>query len=182
LGGCFREVIDIRAATPGDVPAIAALFHEHMRAAFGPDAVWDGSPEALARDGFGLHFQMLVATRAGECVGFVGWQNDYDVHSCLPGGELNDLYVRPDVRGLGVALRLVAAVAATVRARGGKYIRGLTTGDPRTLALYGRVAVAFEGANCVLGGAAFRTVADLAGKPARAIIRGLPDKSTNFDA
>jgi len=175
-------VIDIRAATPGDVPAIAALFHEHMRAAFGPDAVWDGSPEALARDGFGLHFQMLVATRAGECVGFVGWQNDYDVHSCLPGGELNDLYVRPDVRGLGVALRLVAAVAATVRARGGKYIRGLTTGDPRTLALYGRVAVAFEGANCVLGGAAFRTVADLAGKPARAIIRGLPDKSTNFDA
>ena len=87
---------------------------------------------------------------------------------------------RPTTRGLGVALRLVAAVAATVRARGGKYLRGLTTGDPRTLALYGRVAVAFEGANCILGGAAFRTVAALAGKPARAILRGLPDKQMNW--
>lgn len=173
-------MIEIRPATTEDVPAIAALFGAHMRDAFGAGARWDGSAEALARDGFGLHFEMLVATRSSECVGFVGWQNDYDVHSCIPGAELNDMYVRPDVRGLGVALRLVAAVAATVRARGGKYVRGLTTGDPRTLALYGRIAVAFEGANCILGGAAFRTVAELAGKPARAIIRGLPDNQANW--
>ena len=174
-------MIDIRPATTDDVPAIAALFHAHMRDAFGPDAVWGGSAEALARDGFGVHFEMIVATRGGECVGFVGWQGDYDVHSCIPGGEINDMYVRPDVRGLGVALRMIAAVAERVRARGGRYVRGLTTGNPETLALYGRVAVAFEGANCILGGAAFRTVADLAGKPARAIVAGLPDPKTNWD-
>ena len=90
-------MIDIRPATTDDVPAIAALLHAHMRDAFGAAAVWDGSPEALARDGFGLHFQMIVATRGSECV------------------------------------------------------------------------------------AAFRAVADLAGKPARAIIRGLPDKQRNWE-
>lgn len=140
-------MIEIRAATTGDVSAVAAFLRDYMREVFGPDAVWAGSPEALARDGFGLRFEMMVAARDGAVVGFVGWQNDYDLHHCISGGELLDMYVHPDVRGLGLALRLVAAVAARIRARG----------------------------------AAFRTVAELAGRPARAIIRGLPDHRTNFD-
>jgi len=174
-------MIEVRAATTDYVPAIAAFLQDYMREVFGPDAVWAGSADGLTRDGFGRRFEMMVAARDGVPVGFMGWQPDYDLHHCHSGGEVLDLYVRPDVRGLGVALRLVAAVAAAVRARGGVYVRGLTTGDPETRALYDRVAVAFDGANCILGGAAFRVVADLAGKPARVIIRGLPAKQTNFD-
>jgi hypothetical protein len=83
------------------------------------------------------------------------------------------------VRGLGVALQMVARVAATARTRGGSFVKGQGSGETRRL--YERVAIAFEGADCIVGGRAFRALASLAGQPARAIVRALPDRSANFE-
>jgi GNAT superfamily N-acetyltransferase len=172
-------MVDIRAATIDDVPAVAGLLGEYMRELFRCE--WKGSAEALARDGFGLHFEMVVVVRGGECVGFAGWKSTYDLHHCMSGGEVLDLYVRREERGRGVALQLVAAVAATVRARGGTFVKGQAVGDASTRRLYERVAMAFEGADCIVGGRAFSTLAELAGQSARAIVRGLPTKASNFE-
>ena len=172
-------MVEIRPATLEDVPALAALNSDHMRELF--HCAWTGSAAALARDGFGLCFEFVVAARGDAVVGFVAWQRDYDLHNCIPGAELMDMYVAPSLRGLGVALQLVAAVAATSRTRGGTYVRGLTTGDPNTRRTYERLAIAFDADNCIVGGRAFRVLADLAGKPARSIVRGLPDKAANWE-
>jgi GNAT superfamily N-acetyltransferase len=174
-------MFDIRPATADDVPALAVLLPEYMRELFGGEAIWRGTPEALARDGFGSHFEMVVVARAGECHGFVGWRSSYDLHHCISGAEVLDLYVRPELRGRGVALQMVAAIAAMVRARGGTFIKGQAVGPASTRRLYERLAVAFEGADCIVGGRAFRTLADLAGKSARVMVRGLPDKASNYE-
>jgi GNAT superfamily N-acetyltransferase len=172
-------MVAFRAATADDVSALVQLLGEYMRELF--DGIWNGNPEALARDGFGAHFDVVVATRAGERVGFAAWRSTYDLHHCIRGGEILDLYLRAELRGRGVALQFVAAVAAAVRARGGRFIKGHAAGSARTRQLYERVAVAFEGADCIVGGRAFRTLADLDGEPAREMIRRLPEKGWNFE-
>lgn len=172
-------MLDIRPAIATDAPAVALLLDEYMRELF--DQAWSGTAEALARDGFGLHFDLVVVTYVDAPLGFAAWRSTYDLHHCVRGAEIMDLYVRRALRGRGVALQLVAAVAATVRVRGGAFIKGQAVGPATTRRLYERVAVAFEGSDCIVGGRAFRTLAEHAGKPARAIIRGLPLKSWNFE-
>ena len=174
-------MIEIRAAVVEDVPALAALIEAHMHELF-HGGEWGGSQAALARDGFGRHFDATLVVRDGEPFGFAVWRSSYDLHNCIPGAELIDMYLRPAERGRGVVAQLVAAVAAAVQARGGKYLQGLTVGEtPASRRLYERVAVGFPSANVILGGAAFRTVAGLAGRGARDIVRGLPDPKTNWD-
>jgi ribosomal protein S18 acetylase RimI-like enzyme len=172
-------VLDIRIATIDDVPSLSLLLREYMRELF--KSAWNGSPDALARDGLGLHFEMMVVARGTDRLGFAAWKSTYDLHHCLTGGEIVDLYVHPEIRGRGIALQLVAAVASIVRLRGGSYIKGLAVGDPSTRRLYERLAMTFDGADCIVGGRAFRCLADLAGKPARSILQALPDRSANYE-
>jgi GNAT superfamily N-acetyltransferase len=170
---------ELRAGAASDAGALSALVSEYMRELFG--RAWSGSAEAVARDGCGAQFETMVVVRGGELVGFGAWERTYDLHHCIWGAQVMDLYVRPELRGRGVALELVAAIAAAARAGGGVFVKGLAVGDARTRRLYERVAMAFEGADCIVGGRAFRVLADLAGRPARAIVAGLPEKSANYE-
>lgn len=175
-------MVEIRSAVVEDAPALAALIEAYMREVF-PGGEWGGSQAALERDGFGRHFEATVVVRDGDPVGFAVWRMNYDLHNCIPGAEVIDMYLRPAERGRARVAQLVAAVAAEVQAGGGKYLQGLTVGETASSRrLYERVAIGFPGANVILGGAAFRTVAALAGKRAREIVCGLPDKKTNWDS
>jgi hypothetical protein len=79
-------------------------------------------------------------------------------------------------------LQLVAAVAAAIHARGGRFVKGQAANDdPARRKLYERIAVAFPGADCIVGGRAFRTLAGLAGRSARELVAGLPDKQSNYE-
>jgi GNAT superfamily N-acetyltransferase len=102
----------IRAATRADVPVLVELICELAdyerargeveideamleRALFGPE------PSAFAR----------VATAAGAVVGMALYFRSFSTWTGLPGIYLEDLYVRPAHRGLGLGKALLASLA-----------------------------------------------------------------------
>jgi GNAT superfamily N-acetyltransferase len=168
-------VVSVRPAAASDGAALASLISDYMHETY--DRPWGGSLDALTRDA--SRVECLLALDAVP-IGFAAWTPAYDLHHCMPGGDLIDLYVAPSHRARGVAAMLVAAAADRIRARGGRYLSGLGVASQVTGKLYARLAMQFPGAACIVGGRAFRALADLAGKPAREIVRGLPDKSWNY--
>lgn len=84
-------------------------------------------------------------------------------------------------RGLGVAVALVAAVCAASRSEGGRYLTGAAFERASAVgSFYERIAVTYDSAECHCAGAAFRRLADLHGRPPRAIARGLPPREWNY--
>jgi GNAT superfamily N-acetyltransferase len=116
--------------------------------------------------------RVLVAVREGRVVGMGQWTRIYDMFWAKYGGHIEWLYVRPEARGLGISPAIVAAICADVRDRGGEYLHG--TYDDALATLYERTAVGSASRTCHLSGEAFQVFADLAGEPAREIVRRLP--------
>jgi GNAT superfamily N-acetyltransferase len=169
----------LRRAGLADVPALAALLELYMRETF--RCPWGGDATRLGRD-LGARVDALLASPGdGPPIGFAAWVPSYDVHHCVPGATLLDMFVAREHRARGVAAELVARVAAEVRAGGGVYIAGMDVGGERARRLYDRVAVAFPGRDCIVGGRAFRELADLAGRSAREIARNLPPAAHNHE-
>jgi GNAT superfamily N-acetyltransferase len=167
---------------PGDatLAEIAALMPLYMAEAYGVD--WHGSEQALRAATADGSLRILAATTGPDaCVGFVAWTPSYDLHWCVSGGTILDLYVRQEARGRAVALRLLAAAAVQIRSDGGKFIRGtaLDTGPGKQL--YGRTAVCTATTECTVSGRAFRQLTKLANVPPREIVRRLPDESWNYE-
>ena len=172
-----KSNVVVRAAVVADMPSVAAMLEAYMAEIF--NCPWDGSLEALVRDGLGHEFQTVVAERTDCLVGFACWRRVYDLHHCAVGGEVMDMYVRPESRRSGTALSLVSMVAAQVQLAGGRFVKG--SADATLEPVYARVAVVFTGAECYLGGRAFRVFADAAGSPPRELIRNLPSSALNHE-
>jgi GNAT superfamily N-acetyltransferase len=116
-------MLNIRPATPADVPEILAFIHELAEYEKQPDAV-KATEADLLRDGFGPQkvFSCLIAE----------WIEDGVVHPAamalyIPfystwrgsaGIHLEDLFVRPQFRRKGIARALFARLAATALERG----------------------------------------------------------------
>lgn len=157
---------------------LSGLLSEYMEETF--QRRWSGSREALGRDVLGKEASAIVALDDAELIGFAIWRRTYDVHHCLPGGELLDLYVQKGVRGTPIAPQLLLATIAAVFEAGGKFLRGKgvsAQGDK----LYERFAVTFPGTEFICGGRAFRELAALKGSPVREALRAVPPKSANFE-
>jgi GNAT superfamily N-acetyltransferase len=169
----------VRPMERADLLATASLLTDYMHETFGRP--WSGSTDALLRDGFGAEMEVLLAVRHGP-VGFAAFSRAYDLHHCLAGGVILDLFVGASHRGLGVALALIVAVASHVRARGGAFVKGQTVEHPGLRETYERLAVSFPGADCIVGGRAFRALADLDGRAPREMVRRLPDRAWNFES
>ncbi|MBW0106101.1 GNAT family N-acetyltransferase [Pseudonocardia sp. KRD291] len=125
----------VRAAGPGDVPAIVELVHElaeyekareecgltvaQLHAAlFGPDpsaqahvAVLDGGTGGGIGGG-------TDGGAGGEVVGCAIFFRTFSTWEGVPGIHLEDLYVRPEHRGSGLGGALLASLAARCRADG----------------------------------------------------------------
>lgn len=170
----------VRAAQPADADALVHLFRDYMRETY--DAEWYGSADALRTDAFGEACRMCVAESAGGLVGFIGWTAFYDLHHCVRGAEVLDLYVRPDARARGIAPALLFAAAQSVRDAGGRFLKGSVAGDGAAQRLYARVALCDAGTSCIVGGRAFRRLADLAGQPLRTAARALPEPAWSYEA
>lgn len=168
----------IRDAAPEDVTRLAALLDEYMEEVF--LRRFAGSVDALARDVLGREAHTLVALDDAELVGFAIWRRTYDVHHCVGGAELLDIYVQKAVRGGTLAPELLLATVAAVAKDGGRFLKGqgVTAQGDR---LYERLAITFPGTEFILGGRAFRDLAALHGKPLREVLRGLPPKSANHE-
>lgn len=111
----------IRPANSADVPLILAFIQELADYEREPDAVKIGAAELL-RDGFpqpgdSRYFDCFIAEQDGEPAGFALF---FPVYSTWRGRSmhLEDLFVRPRFRGLGIGKTLLANVAAAAVERG----------------------------------------------------------------
>lgn len=172
----------IRAASPADACALAALLSDYLRESF-PGHL--GTPAAvLEREVLSdaSNVRVLLAEVGIGPIGFVTWHRVYDLHWGKGGADVSDLYVAPAHRGTGVALALVAAVCGAADREGLTYLSGGSFDRASAVGrVYERVAVALDSAVCHCSGRAFRRLAALAGQTPREILRQLPPKAWNFE-
>ena len=168
----------IREASPADVQRLAALLRSYMLETYQEE--WHGSVQGLLEDGFGARFRTLLATLSDQVVGFLAWERAYDLHHCLSGGHILDLYVAHAHRARGVAVQLIARAAGIIHHEGGAYIKGGAVEGGTGWRLYGRFAPAF-GNDYILGGKAFRHLAAQANLPVRKLVRSMPRREWNFE-
>jgi GNAT superfamily N-acetyltransferase len=105
-------MLNIRPATPSDVPAILRFIHELALYEREPDAVLATEADLL-RDGFGEtpRFTALIADLDGQPAGFALYFTSYSTWRGHHGIRLEDLYVTPSLRGQGIGKALLARLA-----------------------------------------------------------------------
>lgn len=168
----------IRLVTAADLAALVPLIHAYMEEAYAQP--WRGSAEELIADALGQRCSMLAAADPQQSlIGFFAWIPSYDLHHCLAGGEVLDVYVQPQSRGRGIALLLGCAAAALVREAGGSYLKGSVVPSGSGRRLYRRFAVC-DAAGCIVSGRGFRRLAELAGKSVREVVHHLPEPSWSY--
>jgi GNAT superfamily N-acetyltransferase len=103
----------IRKATRVDVPQILTFIRALATYEREPDAV-TATEAGLLRDGFGPNpfYFCLMAEHDGKAAGFALYFFNYSTWMGRPGLYLEDLFVPPDFRGLGIGKALLQQVAA----------------------------------------------------------------------
>jgi GNAT superfamily N-acetyltransferase len=109
----------IRAAVPGDVPLILEFIRALAAFEREPDAV-TATEADLLRDGFGPepYYHCLIADYDGKPAGFAFYFFNYSTWTGRPGLYLEDLFVHPEFRGMGIGKALLARVAAIAVEKG----------------------------------------------------------------
>lgn len=102
----------IRAAAPGDVPAILDFVRALAAFERAPDAVKATAPmlhDALF--GAAPAAEAVIAERDGAAIGFAIFYTTFSTWTGRRGMWLDDLYVAPDARGSGAGAALLAHLA-----------------------------------------------------------------------
>src|SRR5205823_4525705 len=111
--------IDIKPATVADVPLILSLIRdlaEYEKLAHTVEA----TEEKLRATLFGpaRYAEVLIARLEEEPAGHALFFYTYSTFLAKPGIYIEDIYIRPALRGKGVGKALLAAVAKLARERG----------------------------------------------------------------
>jgi len=109
----------IRGATSADVAQILAFIRALAAFERAPDAVV-ATEEGLLRDGFGPqpYYSCLIAEHDEQPAGFALFFYNYSTWMGRPGIYLEDLFVLPEFRGLGIGKALLRRVAAVALEKG----------------------------------------------------------------
>jgi GNAT superfamily N-acetyltransferase len=111
------ESLNLRPATPADVPQILQFIHDLAEYEREPDAVLATEADLL-RDGFGpvKRFNCIIAeltdANTTTSAGFALYFYNYSTWRGHAGIYLEDLYVNPEHRGKGIGKALLTRVAA----------------------------------------------------------------------
>ena len=118
-----NEALNLRPATPADVPQILAFVRDLAAYEREPDAVYATEADLL-RDGFGETKRFdcviaeLTAANATTPVGFALYFHNYSTWRGHAGIHVEDLYVSVEHRGKGIGKALLTKVAAIAVAEG----------------------------------------------------------------
>jgi GNAT superfamily N-acetyltransferase len=109
----------IRTATEADVAQILTFIRALAAFEREPEAV-EATEEGLVRDGFGPtpFYSCLIAEREGQPAGFALYFFNYSTWLGCPGLYLEDLFVQPEFRSLGIGKALLQRVAAVAVEKG----------------------------------------------------------------
>ncbi len=109
----------IRPASRTDIPQILAFIRALAAYERAPEAVI-ATPADLERDGFGSNpfYFCLIAEHNGQPAGFALYFFNYSTWLGRPGIYLEDLFVQPELRGLGIGKLLLERVAAIAVEKG----------------------------------------------------------------
>jgi GNAT superfamily N-acetyltransferase len=105
--------IDIRPATPDDLPLIATLIRELAEyEKLAHEVRFD--PAVLGKHLFGArpHAEVVIGEVDGVAQGFALFFHNFSTFEGRPGIYLEDLFVRPAARGAGLGKALLAHLAA----------------------------------------------------------------------
>jgi GNAT superfamily N-acetyltransferase len=107
-----ESALNIRPATPDDVPAILGFIRELAEFEREPDAVLATEADLL-RDGWGepARFAAIIADYNGAPAGFALYFTTYSTWRGHHGIRLEDVYVTPLLRGHGIGKALLARLA-----------------------------------------------------------------------
>ncbi|MEA2127670.1 MAG: hypothetical protein QOJ85_561 [Solirubrobacteraceae bacterium] len=122
----------IRPATIDDLPAVLALVADYQRFYAGSARDDDHNERFFARFLAPSDVGMLLVASAGDEL--AGYACLYWTFSSVTATDvvlLNDLYVRPEIRGAGVGEALVAAIVVVAGERGASHVRWFTALDNR---------------------------------------------------
>jgi GNAT superfamily N-acetyltransferase len=117
------QPLNLRPATPADVPQILAFIRDLAEYEREPDAV-HATEADLLRDGFGptKRFDCLIAELKQGChytpAGFALYFHNYSTWRGHAGIHIEDLYVKPEYRGKGIGKALLTRVAAIAVSEG----------------------------------------------------------------
>ncbi|MFN8759428.1 MAG: GNAT family N-acetyltransferase [Tagaea sp.] len=134
-----RPAFRLRDARPGDEPAIVALIealaeYEKLR-----DRCV-ATPEAMRAALFGAAPScecVLAELESGRIAGFALFHGTFSTFLAKPGLWLEDLFVYPDLRGLGIGKALIAHGAKLCLARGyGRYEWSVLDWNAPSIAFY----------------------------------------------
>ena len=115
--------LNIRPATPDDIPVILAFIRELAVYERAPEQAV-AKPEDLLRDGWGKEpkFRVVIAEWQGAPAGFALFFYNYSTWQGRPGLYLEDLFVRPQFRGKGIGKALLLHLAGiAVRENCGRF-------------------------------------------------------------
>src|ERR1700681_1715655 len=112
-------MLSLRPATRADLPLIVQLVRELATYERAPDSVVATEADFL-RDGFGHspRFHVLLGEWNGEPAGFALYFYNWSTWLGRPGLYLEDLFVRPSVRGKGYGRALLERLAQIAQERG----------------------------------------------------------------
>jgi len=106
-------MLRLRPAVPADVPQMLAYVRELAEYEREPESVLATEADLL-RDGFGAQprFGCVMAEWNGKPAGFALYFHNYSTWKGRSGIHVEDLFVRPALRGLGIGKALLLRVAA----------------------------------------------------------------------
>ncbi|HEV2287101.1 MAG TPA: GNAT family N-acetyltransferase [Steroidobacteraceae bacterium] len=111
--------LTIRAATPADVPLVLAFIRElALYERLEHEVVATAADVHAALFGPRPYAEVALACLDGAAVGFALYFHNFSTFIGKPGIYLEDLFVRPEARGLGAGKRLFAHLARTALERG----------------------------------------------------------------
>ncbi len=115
-----RTSIQVRAATPGDIPSITAIYRPavlHGSASFELDPPDEAEMLARMNRIVGAGYPYLVAEIAGRVAGYA-YAGSYRPRPAYDRTVEDSIYVAPDAQGGGVGSALLTALLAECEAQG----------------------------------------------------------------